>query len=139
MNYKQIGNDYVLRIDKGQEIIETIKNLCIKENITLGIVSGIGALESVEVGLYKVDEHKYYSKVFQGAYEMTSLSGNISTLNKETYLHLHVNFADVCYNTYGGHLTKGVIGATGEIFIHKIDGNIERKKDEGIGLNVFDI
>jgi predicted DNA-binding protein with PD1-like motif len=139
MNYKQIGNDYILRIDKGEEIIETIKSLCTKENITLGTIHGIGALESAEVGLYKVDEQKYYSKIYQGAFEMTSLEGNITTMNNEIYLHLHVNFADICYNTYGGHLTKGIIGATGEIFIHKIEGSIERKKDGVIGLNVFDI
>lgn len=139
MKFKQIGSDYILRIDKGTEMVETIKKFCTEQNITLGTIHGIGALESVEVGLYKVDEQKYYSKVFDGAFEMTSLEGNITTMNDEIYLHLHVNFADVCYNTYGGHLTKGIIGATGEIFIHKIEGNINRKKDGVIGLNVFDI
>lgn len=139
MKYKQIGNDYVLRIDKDNEIIQTIKDFCKKEDISLGTIHGIGALSHVEVGLYKVSEMKYYSKVFDGDFEMTSLDGNITTMNENIYLHLHVNFADVCYNTYGGHLTQGVIGATGEIFIHKIEGNVERITDGAIGLNIFDI
>ena len=39
----------------------------------------------------------------------------------------------------GGHLVRANISATGEIFIQKIAGEVGRRFDEEIGLNLLDI
>ena len=44
MQYKKFGGEYVLRLDAGEEIIETIKGFCIEEGIRAGKVSGIGGI-----------------------------------------------------------------------------------------------
>ena len=49
--------------------------------------------------------------------EITSLVGNVSQMDGEVYLHIHVNIADENNNVFGGHLTSAVISATGEIII----------------------
>ena len=69
--------------------------------------------------------------------EITSLLGNITTMNGETYLHLHINLCDENMNIKGGHLNECRISATGEIIVTKINGNVDRIKDNETGLNIF--
>lgn len=138
MEYKKIDNTYILRLDRGEEIISKIKELCLKENISLGKISGLGACDELIIGLYSINDKEFLQKEFKEEMEITSLVGNISTMDDEIYLHMHINVADKELKTYGGHLNKCIISATGEIFIEKIDGNINRKKDKTIGLNLFD-
>lgn len=140
MEYKKFGNTYVVRMDKGEEIVSTLKEFCQQQNIILGSIKGIGAVDKATIGLFKTDEKKYYSVELNGSYEITSLLGNISTMNGEVYLHLHINLSDEHYKTYGGHLNSAIISATGEIIIEAIDGMVDRKfnDDEGLNLLKFD-
>lgn len=56
MEYKRFDQSIVLRLDPGEEILEKIKELSIKENITLASVQGIGALNEFTIGLFKIEE-----------------------------------------------------------------------------------
>jgi hypothetical protein len=40
-------------------------------------------------------------------------------------------------NVYAGHLNKAVVSATCEMFIHVIDGAVDRKLNEEVGLNLL--
>jgi predicted DNA-binding protein with PD1-like motif len=137
MEYKKFGNKYVMRIDKGEEIVDTLKKFCQDEKIKLGFVNGIGAVNKVRVGLFDTKSKQYNSAQLEGDYEITSLLGNISTKDGEVYLHLHINLSDANYNTHGGHLNSAVISGTGEIIIETIEGSVERQFSEEIGLNLY--
>ena len=137
MKFKKFGNKWVVRIDKGEEVIQTIKKVCEDNKIKSGSLSGIGATDRATVGLFNTKSKQYQSRELIGDYEITNLSGNISTMNGEIYLHLHIGLSDSKYNAYGGHLTSAVISGTGEIIIEKIDGEIEREFNKEIGLNLL--
>ncbi|NMB95597.1 MAG: DNA-binding protein [Clostridiaceae bacterium] len=138
MKYKVAGKTVIARIDKDEEIVSSIKNICEKEKINLGKVSAIGAVNRVKIGLFKTDEKKYYSDVLTGEFEITSLLGNITTMNGEVYLHLHINISDSSFKTFGGHLNEAYVSGTCELFIDVIDENVSRKFSEEIGLNLLD-
>lgn len=53
---KRIGNTLIIRVDRGEELIEGIKTAVKREKIRLGIVSGIGAASSTTLGVYNVEE-----------------------------------------------------------------------------------
>ena len=137
MEYKVFGEKIVLRLEKGEEVIESIKKLCEKEDIRLGSISGLGATNHVTVGLFKVSEKKYYSNTFEEDFEITNLTGNISRMNGEVYLHIHGTFADIDGKCIGGHLNKAIISATSEIIINRINGEMGRQFSEEIGLNLI--
>ena len=137
MKFKKIGSKWIVRIDKGEEIVETLKQFCKDNKIKLGTISGIGATDRVTIGLFNTKNKQYHSQELIGDYEITNLSGNVSTMNDEIYLHLHISLADSKYNAYGGHLNSAVISGTGEIVIEEIEDIIEREFNEEVGLNLL--
>lgn len=137
MKYLKKENKYIVRIDKDEEVIEQIKKLAIENNIKAGSITGIGATDKVKVGLFNTSTKEYLSKELVGAFEITSLVGNISRMNNEVYLHLHINVSDENLNVYGGHLNHCYISATCELIIEEINIDVDREFNEEIGLNLY--
>ena len=137
MEYRRFGNRIVARIDKGEEILEKIKEISLKENIKLANVNALGATNDFTVGVFKVDEKKYYSNEFKGNFEIVSLTGSINTMNDEFYTHIHMSAGNDKGEVFGGHLNRAVVSATCEMFIEIIEGKVNRYYDEDIGLNLF--
>lgn len=138
MEYRKFGNTIFARIDRGEEILEKLKEISVKENIKLAHVSALGATNNFTVGVFNVDEKKYYSNSFSGNFEIVSLTGTVTTMNGEFYAHLHMSAGNDKGEVYGGHLNRARISATCEMVITVADGTVERKFDEDVGLNLFD-
>jgi hypothetical protein len=137
MDYKKIGEKVFVRIDSGKEIVETLTQVCKKLDITAGTITGIGATDKAIIGLFDVKTKKYHSKELVGDHEIAPVYGNISTMNNEVYLHLHVNLCNSEHESFGGHLTSAVVSATFEAVIDIINGKIEREFDATTGLNIL--
>lgn len=138
MEYRKFDNTIIARIDKGEEILEKVKEIALKENIKLASISALGAVNDFTVGVFKTDEKKYYSNSFQGYFEITSLSGTINTMNDEFYTHIHMSAGNEKGEVFGGHLNRAIVSATCEMVITIIDGTVDRYFDEEIGLNLFE-
>ena len=104
MEYQKFADTYVVRIDKGEEIIASLQALCEKENIQLASVAGIGAADRAVIGLYDVSNRQYHKTELEGAMEITSLLGNVTRKDGAVYLHLHINLCDKNMHIIGGHL-----------------------------------
>ena len=137
MEYRRFNNMIVARIDRGEEILTQIKELALKENIKLAHVSALGATNDFTVGVYKVNEKKYYKNHFVGDFEIVSLTGTINTMNHEFYTHIHMSAGNDSGEVFGGHLNEAVVSATCEMVITIIDGEVDRFLDEETGLNLF--
>lgn len=137
MEYRKEKNTYYLRLDKGEEVIEALTAFVKKEQIRSGSITGLGATDEVEFGLFDTKEKKYHSKTIKEAMEITSLVGNISTKDKEVYLHLHINVGKEDGTVWGGHLNRCMISATGELVVQKTEMEVEREFSEAIGLNLW--
>ena len=137
MEYRKFDSTIIARIDKGEEILEKVKEIALKENIKLASISALGAVNDFTVGVFKTDEKKYYSNSFQGYFEITSLTGTINTMNGEFYIHIHMSAGNEKGEVFGGHLNRAVVSATCEMVITIIGGSVDRYFDEEIGLNLF--
>ncbi len=137
MEFKKFGHKYIVRMDKTEEVVSVLKKFCQEQGITLGWVKGIGAVNRVQIGLFETLTKQYHSVVLEGDYEITSLLGNISTMNGEIYLHIHINVADKTYKSQGGHLSEAFISATGEFLIEAIEGSVDRAFCDEVGLNLY--
>ena len=112
MEYRRFDNQIIARIDKGEEIQEQLKLIALKENIALATVNALGAVGNFTVGVFKVEEKKYYANEFKGNYEIVSLTGTITTKDSEYYAHLHMSAGDAEGNVFGGHLNTAIVSAT---------------------------
>jgi len=135
MNYKQFNNKVVVRIDKGEELVDCLKMICKKLDIKLGSIVGIGSTDKVTIDLLNTKTKKYQSKEFTGDHEIAALIGNITTMNDEVYLHLHITICNIEHKAIGGHLSSAIISATFEGFIDIIEGQVAREYNDDIGLN----
>ncbi len=137
MEYRRFGSKYVVRMDTGEEIAGKVMELAEKEHIRLASISALGALSRLRVGVFKMDEQKFYANEFRGDYEIVSLTGTINTMDGKPYVHLHLAAADDTGRVVGGHLQSAVISATCEMVVDLIDGAVDRRFDPQTGLNQF--
>jgi uncharacterized protein len=136
---KKINNRWIIRIAKGEELVTTLLNFCEVNQIKLGSITGIGAVNNVKIGLFNTIKKQYIVKDFSGDMEITSLIGNISIKEGEVLLHLHINLANSEFMVFGGHLFEAYISATCEIILDEINGCIERKLDPESGLYLLNL
>lgn len=138
MEYRVYGNDIVLRIQKGEEILNCIQTVCETENITLGSVTGLGAVGEVTLGVFNREKFAYEKQSYVGDMEIASCIGNISTMEGKTYLHIHMVVGNVTKDIcHAGHLNRAIVSLTGEFILHKINGVVEREYSPEVGLNLF--
>ena len=137
MEYRRFGNTIVARIDRGEEILAAVKEIAGTEHIQLASVSALGATNDFTVGVYNVDEKQYHANDFKGNFEIVSLTGTINTMDGEFYTHLHMSAGDEKGQVFGGHLNRAVVSAVCEMVITVIDGVVDRRFSEEIGLNLF--
>lgn len=137
MDYRKFNHAIIARIDKGEEVLDKLKEIALQENIKLASVSALGATNDFTVGVFKTTEKKYYSNVFTGDFEIVSLTGTINTMDGEFYAHIHMSAGNDKGQVFGGHLNRAIVSATCEVVINLIDGEVDRYFDEGIGLNLY--
>ncbi len=139
MKFTKFNNKYFVRIDKGEELVTELKKFCLQNKVTLGSITGLGATNKVTLGLFNTETKEYQNKELNNDYELTNITGNITTMDGELYLHIHITLGDENYNSFGGHLNECWISGTCELVIDAVDGELGRTFDDHCGLNIFKI
>ncbi len=137
MEYGRFGDTVLLRIDRGEEIIETVKKVAEKERIRLASVEALGAVDDFTVGVYDVAAKRYGSRTFTGAFEIVSLVGTITEKDGAFYQHLHMSAGNKNCEVFGGHLNRAVVSVTCEMVIHVLSGAVDRAPDPETGINLI--
>ena len=137
MQYMKSGNIYTVRLDLGEDIMESLKKLCGDEHILLGRVEAIGATDHAVLGVYDLVKKEYYPEKIEAFMEIASLNGSITAMDGKPYIHLHATLADQDHVIHGGHVLEMRVGATCEMFVTVPDGVVTRRKDEGLGINLW--
>ncbi|MFY9462116.1 MAG: PPC domain-containing DNA-binding protein, partial [Candidatus Sungiibacteriota bacterium] len=131
------NNKYILRFDRDEELLEALRTFCDAENIAAGFFFCLGAAEKITIAYYNIAKKEYEDKNIDAHLEITSMLGNISTLEGRVAIHSHGNFSDKDMRVYGGHVKKLVVSATCEVILEKFEGKIGRAPDKDIGLNLL--
>ncbi|MGB9839865.1 PPC domain-containing DNA-binding protein [Thermovenabulum sp.] len=138
MNEYKAGREFVGRLDYESDLLLSLTDFVREKGITAGTVKVIGACKKAKVAYYNQGEKKYYNLEFDKPMEIISCSGNISLLNGQPMLHLHIALSDEEGNVVGGHLVEGTEVFAGEFYIRELIGpELQRKKDEITGLNLW--
>ncbi len=109
----------ILRVDPGEDIIESLIEVggMIGPTRTVSIVSGVGMLSDLELGFYELDSEEYVHSSFPEILDLSVVSGNISPRDRHPFVHAHVVCNRPDHSTISGHLLRGVVHITAELFL----------------------
>ena len=122
MEYRRFGDTIVLRLDAGDEICASLTDLASREDIAMAEVSGIGATDDMDVGVFDLAARDYRVYHFAGTHEITSLTGTLTRKDGRPYPHVHVSAAGDGGRLVGGHLKRAMVNITAEIVVRVIPG-----------------
>ena len=127
MVYKKYGETIVVSLETGDEIHSSIKEICKREVITMGTITGFGGINYIKVGIWNNKKNGYdYMVANDRDMELLNLTGNISVLDGEVFTHIHVTAADTTFRVFGGHLAEGIVQNLMELYIYPGEGRIDR-------------
>ncbi|MDD5093917.1 MAG: DNA-binding protein [Dehalococcoidia bacterium] len=128
------------KLSHGADLLEELTEVCKKENIKLGRVEALGAVQKGRVGYYDQKTHQYSFLNLDQPMEITNLVGNISLKDGSPFVHAHITFSDKDGKACGGHLAQGTIVFAGEFVLEAFDGpSLERGPDAVTGLALWKI
>ena len=129
MEYRKIGEAYYIRMDRGDEIISTLLELCEKETISSAVFSGIGGCQSAELQVFIPETGSFETERLEGMLELVSLNGNVVRDDNGQLFH----------GMAGGHLKATTVLYTAEIELRPtIGGTIGRKFDPETGTGFWE-
>jgi len=118
MQQGRSGPVHILRLDDGEDIIDSILKSARDSRSTMLICTGLGMITDFELGYFEKGE--YISKSYSEPHELLSIQGVISGYG-EHRVHIHVSVADREHRMFGGHLLRGKVWMANEIGILRLD------------------
>ena len=137
MKYRRFKDTYAVRLDVGEEVMESIKKLAEAERIRAAEVSAIGATDRAVIGVFDREAGAYRQEELNRFMEITSLMGNITEMEGKPYIHLHAMLADQDHGVHGGHVIEMRVGLTCEMFVRVMEGAIGREHSDELGINLW--
>ena len=143
MDYRKYGETCYIRMDRGDEIIGGILEICRKEKLASAIFSGIGGCSAAEIQTFLPESGSFETREIRGMLELVSLNGSVVTdENGQLYHHTHAVFSFKDGEAHGmasGHLKSITVLYTAEIELRPVvGGTIRRSFDPETGTGFWD-
>ena len=155
MEYRKIGDNYYIRMDRGDEIISNLLLICEKESLPSAVFSGIGGCQSAELQVFIPETGSFETEQLEGMLELVSINGNVVRDDDgKLFHHTHALFSfkggnrdvdnivggyqDGQHGVAGGHLKSTTVLYTAEIELRPtVGGAIGRKFDPETGTGFW--
>ncbi len=122
--------EFVRRLQRGDDLKESILRIAEEENIRSGVVlCGVGCLK--EARFRKAGAKSEFRNA--GHYEIVALQGTIA----DGHVHIHISLADESCAAIGGHLLSGcIVDTTCELVLGILEEyEMHREFDENTGFD----
>lgn len=129
----QAVRSLVVRLNKGEDLGESLASLIGSQRITVATVSGHGVLEAIILDAYDARSRAYSdARTFTGRLELLSLTGHLSTREGNPDLYLHAAVARDTGNgveVLGGRLIEAQVIAVELTLLLHDDLSLERSPE----------
>jgi len=137
MDWRKSNSDYVIRLDRGEEVMSSLTSLLKAEDIRSGSIVGIGAVEETVLAYYDTRSGEYLHGSFPEEAELVLFAGNISMVDDAPFIHAHAVISDSDFQPRSGHFLSALIAVTGEFQLRVNAVSVRREFDAGIGLKLM--
>ena len=121
---------FLLVFAPGDEVIATLTSFALENRIRGGSFQAIGALERITFAYWNRSTRKYENIEVSEQVEVVALSGNIAMGEEgEARIHAHVALGYRDGSVRGGHLVKGSVFPTLELFLNDYEIALKRRRD----------
>ncbi len=131
------GSNFVLRFDKGDDVISGLANFMKEQAIFTSSFQGLGACSEVELAFFNPHIKDYRKKPFMEEMEVVSLIGNGSLKDGVPIIHCHGVFGRNDFTLIGGHVFRLIVSVTVEVSFKKIEGAAQRVMNPDFNLNLL--
>lgn len=138
MEYKRFAEQIIVKLAIGEGIMASIVALAEKEDIQAATITGIGAVDKVDMAFFHLSTRDYENHQLEEEFEVLSLTGSLTLNDGEHHPHLHIILGRSDLSVIGGHLNEAYTSVTMEIYVTVLEGTIERSQDEAVGLKLMD-
>lgn len=135
MKAQAVRYGYIVRVDPGEEIVATLTAFARARGLKSGLVSGLGAVNLAELGFFVRATKTYVRHTFEGEFEILAMTGNLSELDGEPFLHAHLLLSADDFQAFGGHLFRGVVSVTCEAQLVTDPLTMRRVRRADLGFN----
>lgn len=133
-----IGRVHILKPDYGSDLLKELQKYVLANHINLAWLSGVGAVSKANIRYYDQPVQKWIDLELDQNLEVAGMWGNVSLLNGEPIVHVHIALADREGRCYGGHLADGTLVFNLEIMLTTLVGpNVIRRMDPQTGLTLW--
>lgn len=139
MRHQKIDDTYVIRLDKGEKVLESLTAWCEANNVSAAHLRGIGAVEHASFGYYDIGAKQYHFTEYNEMLEVVSMQGNVALKEGKPFLHVHAVFTGQDNTARGGHVQEMTVGVVLEVMLEPLSHEIVREHDECIGLYLMDL
>ena len=144
MDYRKYGEAVYIRLDRGDEIIGCVLDVCRAEGIASATFSGIGGCSEARIQTFIPEANAFETRTLQGMLELVSLTGNVTTDDKgERYHHTHAVFSfkdGERHRVDAGHIQSIAVLYTAEIELRPVvGGGIKRQYDPETGTGFWSL
>jgi len=82
MEYRRYGETYYIRLDRGDEVISSLLEICQTEHVKSATFSGIGGCSEAQIQTFIPETGTFETRTLSGMLELVSLAGNIISAAK---------------------------------------------------------
>ena len=141
MDYRRMNDIYYVRIDKGEEIITELLQICGREGIQSAVFTGIGGCSHAEIQTFIPQKGTFETEILDGMLELINITGNIITEDDQLFHHTHAVFSykkESEHKIAAGHMKALTVLYTAEIELRPVIGGvIKRKHDPETGTGFW--
>lgn len=120
------GNEIFLKIEKGEDVLQTLEKVAEENNVDSGeVIWGVGMIRNLQIGYFNGRE--YEKEVFGPSLEVVSFHGSIA--ENEPRFHIHASCAGQDHGVVGGHLFGGAADPLLEVRIRKFENIRATRQD----------
>jgi predicted DNA-binding protein with PD1-like motif len=141
MKYRAAGEQFVLALERGEEVIATLTQFAREQGLAAAFFQGLGAVERVQIGYYDLGTKQYFFRSEPGVFEVASMTGNVALVDGAPFVHCHavLSRCDESCACIGAHIKEAFVAVTLEVLLQPLRTEVNRTLNDAIGLKLLNL